>query len=386
MSLAPGNAILLTRIKRMDGLGPSKALQSNSNKSRGGTPLDRGKRGGRGDGSREGRGRGRGSEDTSSHSRGGRGGRGGKRPHTEDVSDVGMALNGKVPPSGFKDPRSPDLITFAQSPRVFRNLVDKKASVLTDDSIGLRLAAKVGNLAAVKLFTEAGANPAANNNEAIYWAAENGYDDIVSYLMQQPNTNPSAVNNRALAVAKKYKHKYVIEVLESDCRVTGNNDTEFEALDILYPTKSDGAYSTVTMEGPVVRKRLTNTERDDKDLVQAAADEAAILRLARSAWPYVPEVLSVDGDTIAMSRAPGESYEYLLLNGFDKDVLRAAVVEAVTAIATVGIRHHDLSPPNLHYHNGKAWILDFGLATMGDDDLLEGDIATYDDVVQDLLR
>lgn len=362
----------------MDGLKPSKLLQGSSNKPRGrDAPQKRG--GGRG------RGADRGPESSERGRGGGRGGdrgrgRGGKGKYVEDVSDVGMALNGKLPPNGFKTPQAPDVITFGQTPSVFRKLISQGASALTDDSIGLRLAAKVGNLTAVKLYVEAGANPAANNNEAIYWAAENGYDDIVAYLMQQPNTNPADSNNRALTVAKKYKHKYVISILETDARVTGNTDAEFEALDILYPLESGGAYSTVTFEGRVVRKRVTSTERDDGNLVQAAADEAAMIERAREAWPYVPEVIAVEGDTIVMSRVPGESYQYLLLSGFNQDVLRAAVLEAVIALATAGIQHHDLSLTNIYYHKGKAWILDFGLATLEEDtsEIVENDMKIYD--------
>ena len=115
-----------------------------------------------------------------------------------------------------------DLMSYAVHPATLDLLVSKpEIDPLARNSMALRVACKMGILSSVEKLIDAGSDPAANNNEAIIWASENGYDDIVELLLQQYNVDPSVDSNRAYKLALKYKHTEVQKVLSRDARVSG---------------------------------------------------------------------------------------------------------------------------------------------------------------------
>jgi ankyrin repeat protein len=112
-------------------------------------------------------------------------------------------------------------VIYAQHPEVLTTFLAHDVNVLSHNSMALRVACKMGAIETARRLLEAGCDPSANNNEALIWAAENGYDDVVLLLMRQYNTDPSANKNAALRLATLYKHSEVIDVLRSDVRVSG---------------------------------------------------------------------------------------------------------------------------------------------------------------------
>ncbi|KAI9348582.1 hypothetical protein BDR26DRAFT_853522, partial [Obelidium mucronatum] len=54
---------------------------------------------------------------------------------------------------------------------------------------------------------------------AIYEAAKHGHADVVDYLLQHPNANPSCQENAALVIATRGESPSVVKVLLSDSRV-----------------------------------------------------------------------------------------------------------------------------------------------------------------------
>ena len=61
--------------------------------------------------------------------------------------------------------------------------------------------ARNGNLPEVKRLVAAGANPAAQDNDAIIGAAEHGHLNVVQYLVTLPGVDAAAPNNNAIILA-----------------------------------------------------------------------------------------------------------------------------------------------------------------------------------------
>jgi len=79
-----------------------------------------------------------------------------------------------------------------------------------------------GRLADVQRMLESGSGELpvnGNLNDALQWAAEDGHDDVVDYLLRYPMFDPSANGNRAIAMAAWKGHLHVIERLLQDKRV-----------------------------------------------------------------------------------------------------------------------------------------------------------------------
>ena len=117
---------------------------------------------------------------------------------------------------------SPDLIDYGVHPDVLDLLISKKTfDVSIHNFMGFRVACKMGIMSSVVKLLSLGADPAANNNQGIVWASENGYDDIVSLLLLQYNVDPSVESNKAYKLAVKYRHTEVQRILLRDSRVSG---------------------------------------------------------------------------------------------------------------------------------------------------------------------
>jgi hypothetical protein len=62
--------------------------------------------------------------------------------------------------------------------------------------------AKKGNIAKIqKLIEVHGINPAAYNNQALWWAAQKGHLDILKLLLQDSRVSPAARKNVAIIIA-----------------------------------------------------------------------------------------------------------------------------------------------------------------------------------------
>jgi hypothetical protein len=71
------------------------------------------------------------------------------------------------------------------------------------------------------LLLERGADPSAQENWAVGWAASKGHVEVVKLLLQDKRVNPSDRNNNAVYLAAYFGRCDVLEVLLADPRVDG---------------------------------------------------------------------------------------------------------------------------------------------------------------------
>jgi len=69
------------------------------------------------------------------------------------------------------------------------------------------------------LINDKRADVSANRNELIRWASKQGLINVVTHLMQDPNVDPSDIDNQALLSAEIYEHKNIVNLLLKDPRV-----------------------------------------------------------------------------------------------------------------------------------------------------------------------
>lgn len=83
----------------------------------------------------------------------------------------------------------------------------------------LVIAARTGNINAVRRLIAAGANPAFDNNDAIELAAGYGHLEVVRLLLQDERVDPSADNDKAIVLAAQGGYLEIVRLLLSDSRV-----------------------------------------------------------------------------------------------------------------------------------------------------------------------
>ena len=92
----------------------------------------------------------------------------------------------------------------------------------------IQWASENGHLAGVdRLLQDPRVNPAAEKNLAIRWAAKNGHLAIVDRLLQDPRVDPAAEYNWALRYASKNGHLAVVDRLLQDGRVDPAADSNY---------------------------------------------------------------------------------------------------------------------------------------------------------------
>lgn len=105
---------------------------------------------------------------------------------------------------------------------------DKQVDPSAKDNEAIRWAARDGYLEIVKvLLADKRVDPSAKTNSAIRWAAENGHLEVVKILIQDPRVDPSTKNNYAIRWAAKNCRLEVVKVLLTDKRVDPSADTNW---------------------------------------------------------------------------------------------------------------------------------------------------------------
>ena len=91
-------------------------------------------------------------------------------------------------------------------------------------------AVKQENIFLIKrLLADPNVDPAADDNFAIRWAAENGCTEIVKLLLADPRVDPVAENNKPIKWAANWKQIEVVKLLLADPRVRKDlSQEEFE--------------------------------------------------------------------------------------------------------------------------------------------------------------
>jgi ankyrin repeat protein len=94
--------------------------------------------------------------------------------------------------------------------KVIKELIEEGADPKANDSQALLLAAIYGHLEIVKLLLPL-SNPKANNSDALRFAALHGHLDVAKLLL--PVSDPKAYNSQALRYAATYGHLEVVKLL-----------------------------------------------------------------------------------------------------------------------------------------------------------------------------
>ena len=102
--------------------------------------------------------------------------------------------------------------------KVIQELLDEGANPKADDSEALRRAAGNGHLEVVKLLLPV-SDPKARDSEALRWAAENGHLEIVKLLL--PVSDPKANDGLALRLAARNGHLEIVKLLKEYAAKTG---------------------------------------------------------------------------------------------------------------------------------------------------------------------
>lgn len=94
-----------------------------------------------------------------------------------------------------------------------------------DNNYAIQCASQNGNEQLVKiLLNDPRVDPSAMNNSAILWACKNGHANIVKLLLADPRANPTASSNIAFQWAHKRNDYQMVQILLRDCRVDGSAD------------------------------------------------------------------------------------------------------------------------------------------------------------------
>lgn len=92
------------------------------------------------------------------------------------------------------------------------------------DAYSFSLSGMVGDVSIARVLLEHGANIHANDDAALFLAAENGHDEMVRFLVEQ-GANIHAKNDRALCWSAKNGHETIVEyLLDKGANVHANDD------------------------------------------------------------------------------------------------------------------------------------------------------------------
>lgn len=95
----------------------------------------------------------------------------------------------------------------------------------------------------------------------------------------------------------------------------------------------------------------------------SALRESYLQSLARTVYPYVPQIYAVNGPTIEMEEITGTRLDIYLLTGGYRYLRRimSMIQTLLDSIHSIGLIHNDLHMANLIVANsGELYLLDFG--------------------------
>ena len=96
--------------------------------------------------------------------------------------------------------------------KIIQKLIDEGADPNANNNHALRWAAKNGHLEVVKVLINSGADPKANNSLALSLAAENGHFKVIKLLIEY-EADPKALNSYALKWAARIGHLEIVKLL-----------------------------------------------------------------------------------------------------------------------------------------------------------------------------
>lgn len=127
-----------------------------------------------------------------------------------------------------------------------------------------------------------------------------------------------------------------------------------------------GANSTIAYFNDYIIKHITCDELD-QPLNIAAAREFYFTTLAKTTYPYIPDVFSLNNTKITMQRINGTRLDDYIVNYPSTDTfirLSDKVSHAVNSILASRIYHGDVTYTNLIVDDAQnLWVIDFGIST-----------------------
>lgn len=128
-----------------------------------------------------------------------------------------------------------------------------------------------------------------------------------------------------------------------------------------------GTKSTVTYFDDYIIKHVQYDELN-QPLNIAVAREFYFATLAKTTYPYIPDVYSLNDTKITMQKINGTRFDDYILNHSTTDTfirLSDKVSHAVQSILTSGISHGDVCFANLIVDDAEnIWVIDFGMSTL----------------------
>ena len=129
-------------------------------------------------------------------------------------------------------------------------------------------------------------------------------------------------------------------------------------------TAERGAEASVSLtDKDVVKTRLSKgyrvPELDQHLIIERTRAEARSISAARRAGVPVPVIRDVTDHEIVMEKLDGDVLKYVM----NEDYARGAGI-TVGKLHKAGIIHGDLTTSNMIWHNGRVYLIDFGLSQM----------------------
>jgi hypothetical protein len=98
----------------------------------------------------------------------------------------------------------------------------------------IQVAAKFGRYDMITFLLDLPeSNPTINNNLAIRIAVQHGYTDIVKLLLDNPNVNPADNDNSSIKIASKSGYTEIVKLLLKDPRVDPSDTNNYSLLSSL---------------------------------------------------------------------------------------------------------------------------------------------------------
>ena len=198
-----------------------------------------------------------------------------------------------------------------------------------NDNEAILWAVQNGHLAIVQsLLRDVRVDPAARDNEAIRHAAEEGHAAVVQLLLADPRVNPAARDNEAIRIAAEEGHAAVVQLLLADPRVNpAARDNE-----AIRVAASNGHAAVVQLL--LADPRVNPASRNSAALLRSMSHLAVVQLLLADGRVNVAEQ-----DNWAIRHAAVDGYaavvDALIVNGADPSARNNEAIRRSTDVAVI---------------------------------------------------
>lgn len=124
-----------------------------------------------------------------------------------------------------------------------------------------------GDVEKVRKALEAGADPSIRENDPLRQATQEGHDQVVAVLLQDPRVNPSVDNNWPIKIASSLGHEDVVRVFLKDGRADPSVDNN-------YPLREASANGHIEVVALLLSDKRVDPTLNENVALRAAIDSA----------------------------------------------------------------------------------------------------------------